>query len=168
MIFYINENGAKKCKSPATKEGWRFPLRQHMQKQKKTKKLETAWNHRNTSFTKVFHLAKTLLQESDVSIIFCCHITSGKTEKRQKSATITRICGNGVACDSNTKTRFQLSGLQSNHFSSMMWNVLKPRRQPDFITSYQCQQYVYVNDQCLLQSSSCIKERYMATRNEYE
>lgn len=168
MIFYINENGAKKCKSPATKEGWRFPLRQHMQKQTNKKKLETAWNHRNTSFTKVFHLAKTLLQESDVSIIFCCHITSGKTEKRQKSATITRICGNGVACDSNTKTRFQLSGLQSNHFSSMMWNVLKPRRQPDFITSYQCQQYVYVNDQCLLQSSSCIKERYMATRNEYE
>lgn len=116
-------------------------------------KLETAWNHRNTSFTKVFHLAKTLLQESDVSIIFCCHITSGKTEK---------------TCDSNTKTRFQLSGLLSNHFSSMMWNVLKPRRQPDFITSYQCQQYVYVNDQCLLQSSSCIKERHMATRNEYE
>lgn len=50
------------------------------------------------------HLAKTLLQESDVRIIFCCHITSGKTEKRQKSATITRICGNGVACDNNAKT----------------------------------------------------------------
>lgn len=150
-MFYINENGAKKCKSPATKEGWRFPLRHYMQKQ--TKKLETAWNHRNTSFTKVFHLAKTLLQESDVSIIFCCHITSGKTEK---------------TCDSNTKTRFQLSGLLSNHFSSMMWNVLKPRRKPDFITSYQCQQYVYVNDQCLLQSSSCIKERHMATWNKYE
>lgn len=125
----------------------------HAKTNKQTKKLETAWNHRNTSFTKVFHLAKTLLQESDVSIIFCCHITSGKTEK---------------TCDSNTKTRFQLSGLLSNHFSSMMWNVLKPRRQPDFKTSYQCQQYVYVNDQCLLQSSSCIKERHMATQNEYE
>lgn len=37
MIFYINENGAKKCKSSATKEGWRFPLRQHMQKQTKKK-----------------------------------------------------------------------------------------------------------------------------------